>query len=396
MSLDLNNPLDFAKATLSSVSGALNQLTGLNNEKWDIQESAYGHGNNLVIFHVFKSAADYNAAVDQVQDTFSRRIIAFEFPYEDGQTTDDLGRHGQNFDFNIILHGPNYYAAYLALIEQFKDPRPGTLIHPVTGRKTAKFKDAVITHQSSARQAVALKVRFVEHNFEVSFQSAKSTTKSALATAVGFIAAIANVLNKIESNLNVATNVRRTILTELGIYQQNYTATLVSMNTTFNNGTSSDIPGLLPVNNSATAFPTAFDPNDPFAGLLPQQLVNKQSIALAALQAIDLVIALRNQLTALILLMEAAERGQGSLIYYDEILSLKQSSLAIQSTLELGLQSSNATVKKYRVPVLMSLREVCFANNIAVDRAYELEQLNPDILSANYIPADTILQVPSV
>ena len=397
MGLDLGNPTDFAKATLSGVSSLLNTLTGLNKSDWIIEESAYGHTeSDLVIFHVFKSTKDYNGAVGQVQDNISRRVVPFEFPYVDGQTTSDLGRNGESFDFDILIFGPNYYAAYIALLQEFNDPRPGTLIHPIRGRMTAKFKDATITHKSDARQAVTIRARFVEHSFEVSFKAASPTTKSALADAVGFIGKINQVITKIDSNLNVLASIRNQIKALLGDYSTGYTAALVAMNTTFNGGSSSDIPGLLPNNPAAgTAFPSASDPNDPFSGLTPEQIQSQQSPALASLQAIDRVKVVRLQAAAAVASMSAANSGEGALIFYDDSLVVKQSVLSMQKVLELGLQSSNATIKKYRVPHVMGLREVCFANGLAVDRAFELEQLNPSILSANLIPKGTILEVPS-
>lgn len=401
MNLDLNKAKDFATLTLSNASGFLNQLTGLNNEQWDIQESAYGHPpGEMVIFHVFKTAADYNGAVSQVQDTIKRRVVPFKFPYVDGQTTDDLGRDGETFDFDILLFGPGYYAAYLKLITEFNKPAPGTLIHPVRGPVTAKFVGATVSHRSEARQAVALRVSFIEHNFEVSFSAAKDSTKSVLAKAVAFLGAIANIINKIDSNLNVLSNVRNAIKAAVSQYHDDYQNTLVAMNTTFNSGSSNDIPGLLPNNGSpVSSFPIVEAPNDPFSGLTPAQVQSAQSPALASLQAVDRVSALRKSLNSVIDLMAAAPADgspdQGALIFYDDILSLKQSSVAMQRVLELGLQSSQATIKRYQTPRLMSVREVCFDNGLSPDRSYDLEVLNPDLLSMNYLPRGTVLQVPT-
>lgn len=397
MSLNLGNPADFAKATLSGVSGLLNLLTGLDSKNWNIEEAAYGHPpGTLVLFHIFKSSEDYSGAVAQVQDTLSRRVVPFEYPYVDGQTTDDLGRHGETFDFDILLHGPHYYDAYVSLLKEFNDPKPGTLVHPIRGRFTVKFKEAIITHQSAARQAVALKVKFVEHNFEMSFKTSAPSTKSALSKAVGYIAVVAGIINKIDANLSVLSSLRNEIKAFIKNFQNSYQDTLVSMNTTFNHGSSSDIPGLLPTNTSSSdAFPSATSPSDPFAGITPKQIQAQQSPALASLQAVDKVVALRTQLNVLITKMSSVNGGQGALIFYDQIAALKQSSLAMQRVLELGLQSSNATINVYSVPRLMSLREVCFANGLSVDRAFELEQLNPSIQSANYISTGTRLQVPS-
>lgn len=385
---------------LSGASSVLNQFTGLNADQWDIQEAAYGHPpGKLAKFLTFTMFGDFTGAVSRVQDSWSRRVIPFEFPYIDGQTTDDLGRAGESFDFDVLIFGPNYYQAYKALMKEFNDPRPGTLVHPVRGRMTVRPKSVTVTHANDSRQAVALRVTFLEHNFEVSFQDKKPSTKSALATAVAFISTIANLVNTIDSDLTVLSQVRQLIKGGMGQYQANYTQALVAINVSFNGGSSTDLPGLLPNNpgQTSTSFPSAETPNDPFSGTTPSDIVSQQSPTLAALQAQDLIVALRNQLTSLIETMEGASGGQGALIYYDQILALKQSSISIQSALELSLQSSNATIKEYTVPagVVMSIREVCFANGISVDRSYELELLNPSISSLNYISAGTVLQVPS-
>jgi hypothetical protein len=72
MALDLSTYNGFAQATLSGASNALNLLTGLNTDKWNIQEGSYSHpdlpGHNPpVLFHIFKTNADYSGAVDNIQ-----------------------------------------------------------------------------------------------------------------------------------------------------------------------------------------------------------------------------------------------------------------------------------------------------------------------------------------
>lgn len=388
------NPFDAVTNPLSAASSILNQLQGLNNGQWDIQESAYGHAPSpLVVFHVFKSSQDYKAGVEQVQDSVSRRLAIFEFPYVDGQTTSDLGRNGESFDFDILIHGDKYYSAYVALEKEFNNPLPGTLIHPVRGPMTVKFKEATVTHHSQKRKAVTIRARFVEHSFEASFQAAPKTTKSALADAVAFLAKIDSAITAIESNVFTAAIIIGAISAAVKSFQSDYQGTLVALNTTFNHGSSADIPGLLPTNSNA--FPTASSPTDPFAGLTPSEIQAIQSPALASLQAVDRVKNNRDLANSAIALMESANNGLGALDFFDQVQILKQSAISLQSALELALQSSNATIVPYTVPSTMGLREVCFANGLAVDRAYELEQLNPQLLSTNLIPAGTILQVPS-
>jgi hypothetical protein len=397
MSFNLNSPTDFAALTLSGASSILNQFTGLNNEQWDIQEGAYVKDDkSLVKFLVFKTPENYNGAVDSIQDTIARRVVPFKYPYVDGQTTEDMGREGSHYEFDILLFGKNYYSAYTALLAQMNTSTPGVLIHPVLGRIQAKFKEAIVTHRSSVRQAVALKATFYEHNFDISFKSPVDSTKSKLADAVAFISKISNVITAVQSNLAVLSTVRNIIGGKLGTYQADYTATLVAMNTTFNNGSSSDIPGLLPNNSSAnSSFSVASAQNDIFSNISPTQIQAQQSPALASLQAINRVSANRVLALDAISAMESANSGEGSLIYYDEITTLKQSAAAMQGVLQLGIQSSNSTIKNYKVPRLMSVREVCFLNGISVDRSYEIETLNPTLLSMNYIEEGTVVQVPS-
>jgi hypothetical protein len=43
----------------------------------------------------------------------------------------------------------------------------------------------------------------------------------------------------------------------------------------------------------------------------------------------------------------------------------------------------------------MSLREVCFVNKLSPDRVQDVGQLNLGLLSTNYIPAGTVIMVPS-
>lgn len=409
--VDLGTAAGFQAATMSSassavsgVSSALNLLTGLNLSNWNIQEAAFGHPpSNLVVFNVFKAKVDYSAGVDQVQDNIARRLAVFEFPYVDGQTTDDLGRKGESYDFNIIIYGPNYYAAYLSLIKEFNNPLPGTLVHPVRGRMIVKFKNAQVIHKSAERQAVTLRATFIEHNFEASFVAPSATTKSALSKAVSFIGAISSVITSIQSNTaaigvlgQVANSVISGITGSVTSFNSVFTNALVAINTSFNAGSSADLPALLPVTpGTGTAFTVAESPNDPTSALTPAQIQAIQSPVLTPSQANDMVAAVWTQANNLIEMMESANRGQGALIFYSQILVIRQSVVALAQSLASALQSSNANILTYMTPRLMSVREVCFANNVPVDNFQQVLLLNPSILSANYIPQGITLQVPN-
>lgn len=398
--MDLNNPVDFAKSTMSPISGLLNSLTGAINANWDIQESAYGHPSYalknpedaLIKFHIFKTASPHGAAVPRVEDIGGRRKVPFKYPYVDGQTTDDLGREGESFDFDILLYGPKYYDAYKILFEEFNNPIPGTLIHPVRGHIRCGAHEWRVTHSNEQVQAVAIHVKFIEHNFDASFADPKKTTKSALADAIAFFAKIDNVLTSIQSNINAALNFVKAIGAAIEAFKALFASNLSDLNRTFNPGTSSDLPGLFPTRNSGT-FPNAQSPND-FMASVPDLSSATQTI-LASQQAKDQIIDLRKKANKLIAQIEAANGGQGALLFYAEIQTLRSSVVAMQTVLEIGLQSSQANLISYRTPLDMSMREVAFANGLDLSRVADLQILNPDILSHNYLPKGTLLLVPA-
>lgn len=388
---------------LASASSALTSLAGAISKEWDIDEGSYGHDGNQILFHVFKTATDnFDAAVDQVQDTAGRRKIPLIFPYTDGQSTDDIGRNGEMFDINVLIFGTKYKNQYKALLKELNDPRPGNLIHPVRGKITVAAADWVTTHSSDKKQAVALRIRFIEHSFSVSFSSIPDSkdVSSALTSAIAFIASIANAVTLVQSIGFIAANTINLVSALLGKNGSDYADTLSKLNQTFNPNTQGLIPGLSPTvaGQDPTLFNVAGSPGSTFAGtqsVQTAQASQQLTSALAAQQAIDTVAALRTSIASSITQIAATEAGQGSLIFYDQILLLKQSIVSITNVLNLGLQSSNNQIINYMTPRDMSVREVCFANGLRPDSSYDVEILNPGLLSMNMIPKGTLVQVPT-
>lgn len=396
--------INAAAGGVGGASALLTSLTGLIGSTWDIDEGSYGHNGDQILFHVFKTAVDnYAAAVDTVQDSGGKRKIPVVFPYTDGQSTDDLGRKGEIFDINILLFGPNYKKQYKALLAEFLDPTPGTLVHPVRGRINAVVDDWVVIHSSDKKQAVTMRVRFLEHTFTVDYsQSAVPfTVPSALTAAVSFISKIAQGIAAVQSLAFIASNTRNLVTALMSGYQADYTNVLGQLNQTFN-PSSSSIPGLNPTvpGQSNQTFGVAASFTDVFTGtgaLSQSQSSQSQSLtaALATQQAIATVSAIRTSLESAIEKMEATESGQGSLIFFDQILAMKQSAQSMVDVLNLGIQTSKSVVVTYTTPRDMSVREVCFANGLKPDSAYDVEVLNPQLLSMNLIPEGTIVQVPT-
>lgn len=403
--LNTSSGLNSFVGGLGGVSSLLTSLTGAIGSSWDIQEGSYGHKGKQVLFHVFKTAANFDAGVDNIQDTGGHRKIPIIFPYQDGQSTDDLGREGEIFDFNILIHGPQYKAQYQKIIKEFDDPTPGDLIHPVRGKITVAAQSWIVTHASDKKQAVAMRVRFIEHSFSVDYSTipVAKNVPSALTAAIGLLSTISNAIAFVQSVEFIAANTTSLVSGLIAGFLGGYTASLTQLNQTFNSASGAPvIPGLAPTiaGQDPSVFSVATSPNNAFSGTATvNQSQTQQSqqltAALASQQAVDNVAALRTSLESSIMQIEATEGGQGALIFYDTILSLKQAAIALQSVLELGLQTSSNLIVTYMTPRDMSVREICFANDLTPDSSYDLEVLNPALLSLNLVPRGTIVQVPT-
>ncbi len=84
----------------------------------------------------------------------------------------------------------------------------------------------------------------------------------------------------------------------------------------------------------------------------------------------------------------------GSLELFDTNLDLKQTAVQMQDVLEKGIASSQAQIIDYTTPQEMSIREVAFANGLSVQRVQDIDLLNPDLLSVNFIAKGTQVKVP--
>lgn len=444
---DISNAADFSRLT----SGALNNLNALfggrDPKEWDIAEGSY----NGIKFHVFalsksgtfdprtgeETDADaktvWEGAVNQITDYGGRRKVKYEFPYRDGQTTDDLGRKGESFELEIVIFGPRYMQGYTKLLNEFNKPQAGKLVHPVRGELDCVAEEWQQIHKSDQRKAVAIRVTFTEHNFTAGSirQVDDASVKSALTAALETFKIIDRAIAKVEGAILLVRGIKNLINSYLAVHKAQQAATLTNMNQTFNNkGGSSDIPALLPVNLGGTGKATsttgglspgvastivrnpdgtlgtvttteiATDSNfvvvrsvsDPFNGI-PVETLNQQTvIAVAVTQITKEVQTLREQTTAIIATIEA---NGGALELYETVIELRQSAVLTQNVLEKGIASSNARLINYTIPRTMSLREAAFLNGISPERVQELSLLNTEILSVNYVEKGTVIRVPA-
>lgn len=409
----------------------LSELTGVNANTWEIVESQFV--SNLTLrknpnavpckFLIFAQQGTFGAGLSVARDFGGRRKVKYVFPYRDGQTTDDLGRKAETFEINCLIFGPNYKEGLRALLRECEQPSPGVLRHPVRGDMPVGVEDFELTHEHSARRAVTVRIRFIEHSFTIDTLSEKaaggpSSIKTALIAALNAVKLVNGVITEVRSNIAAARAIASRIGSALGLYSTNYVVNLQKLNKTFNQGGSSDLPTLLPVNEggvanpdgtlASTTFPLVGTINDPFTGFpVPpdQNLLQAQ----ATQQAIDATNALRLQVSAIITDLESVtpfDLGEtnpdlaellkpiGALAFRQQILDLKETAALMQSVLETGIASSQFRIIDYITPRLMTIREASFAAGLSAELSYQVEILNPSLLSVNYIPKGTTLKVP--
>lgn len=409
---DLNSPGDFARLTAGTFNSIVSNFAGGRDlTKWDLLESSYLSATSLkagkkpVVFHVFSSAQPYNAAVATVNDTMGRRKVKYMFPYKDGQTTDDLGRKPQSFEFDVLIFGNNYMLGLKNLLGEINDPTAGTLTHPVFGDIGCVCEEFDIIHSNEKRKAVAVRLKFIEHNFTIQTLAditvKDTSTKGALTKLAGAFAKFQNLVNAIEANVAAARTIKNQIKGAIADFQSQFGSTASSMNATFNGPNASDIPQLLPVNQgglqttsggiNTSVVASVISPSDPFAAIPIADLSAATAIALATSNIIKQIQALRDQTTAIIKSLLAIQNG--GLTFHDNILDLKVTMIDLQDALEKGIAQSNSKIIQFITPHDMSIREVAFANGISMTDASQIQLLNTQLLSVNFIPKGTSLSV---
>lgn len=444
---DFNKPLDLALATQSVTTDLLNAFAR-DRTVWSISEGSYTGGRKTaktILFHVFKSRSDYQAGLARIVDSSGRRKAKFSFPYVDGQTTDDLGRKGESFDVEIMFHGPTYKAGLNRLMKELNDPVPGTLEHPVRGTVRCGAEDWSLEHAHDSKQAVLLRVRFVEHNFDTAAFSdiiVIKTVKSRLQAVIDALKAVAavlqalkqivgsivslvnNIKRKIEEFYNGVVNLIADASSAFGLKGGDLTAILpinvggtLAVATALKNtqggvnpnagigGTSVTSDGFIRV---STRFTTVVSPTDPFANLPVELLGDVARQAIEQTQLARRAEVLRQQANELALDIDAAieatkSAGPGSLgraaATLQTLVDTKVATLrACDSTADLltaGSSNGRPAIIEYTVPRTMSIREVAFANGLTPQDGVDIATLNPALLSTNYITKGTVVRVPT-
>lgn len=431
--LDLGKNEDFQKATRSfSLAGSgISQLAlifGRPPEEWDIVEGSF----NDVVFHVFVSKVAWQGALSQISDSGGRRLATFTFPYVDGQTTDDLGRMPEAFDLDILFYGDNYLQGLTALMTELQKPTPGDLIHPVRGPVQCRMQSYQLIHSHETRKAVMVKLRLVEHNFELASYGTialDKNFKSVLGDLAKGFQQLNALITKLKGLISFLNNIRDIAVGLVEQFQDLLALSSANINSVFNNGSNTDIPtltrtnlgGLLTTNSTSASasvaqvqtniatitnsvFSIARRINDPFLQIPVDQLSEQTAVAIAAQTIQKQVEDARKAAQAAIEYLSSmqenseiintdVEQVDGAIGFYDEILQIKKLIVSLQVAFELGQQQNGTQIIEYTLPRNMSIREVAFLNNISLDNLSDIDILNPELLSVNWIPKGTVLKV---
>lgn len=405
---DLSNPANFAALTMTDASQAQQALKELRGgDRWDIQESSYQASDSPVpvLFHVFQSKEDYQAAVPSVQDTGGRHKVKYKYPYRDGQTTNDLGRKALGFSFDVILHGENYLEAFKKILREMNKPVPGELVHPVMGRFQCVMEDYEVTHNNQLRKAMSVRFQMVEHNFSIGSLDDISDIKNFKKSLIDCTNAFSLIDTAISSILNalfLPQTLKDRLNDTMREYASQYGRILTAMNTVFNpGGSTSDIPTLNPTEDpggtdGGDTFPLVTTPESPVTSV-PGSVVSPTTSAAVAVETIKQAIDInRTSLASLLTDLRGLSGGQGALDFYQDILNLQQTTIMQQDAFESGVQASRARIVEYRTPRVMSLREIAFLNGISFDQLKDVDQLNPGLESVNYIATGTTVRLPLI
>lgn len=404
---------------------------------WNLQQGSFTTGNSgsgilgaignflgggqTVTFYVENAIGQFPnqiTAIDTISDSGGRRLAAYEYPYVDGTTYQDLGRKGERFVMNIKFFGSNYQILFKNFIEVVtKNNQLGTLNHPVRGTFPARFLEWEFVHRHDEWNSVTIKATFVEDNINQTsalniFDSINSSLRNGLQVLSSVSSAISTALAEAKALLNFPTSeltllqtalagVAFTVSNLLGQLAATY-STDATITAVLANGVSTG--GILQANSGTVTATTA----NPTGQVPPVYQAGFSSTAQATIAANLASFVNSNQVTPQQALFNAnqaltqiaaAVAQVNSLLGnqgYSVVLQYRILAVQIQNVTQAAIANILTQVTLYTVPFNMSLRMVAYLNGLPPDSQNNIENLNPYIQSVNYIAAGTIIQVPAI
>ena len=422
------------ESILGDVGSLANPFGPTATDKWNLSRGIYtpSIGGEIVFFYETTKDEDktQKTAIDQIASSGGRRVVIYEYPYIDGQKTDDLGRKGETFNFNIKFWGTNHIQKLSDFIDTVvNDPGPGTLLHPtlspIRGSIPVRCQNYDIIHRYDEFNAVTIRVTFVEDNtgeIETNFiykTSQDSLLRRGLQTMTNVQSLITQVMFQVGALLNLPNAIingfKQRLDSIIGAYSRLH-GQLAATFAQFSKSTklaaqSANITGGIPsltsgtVNISSTqsqyssqsilgqlppVYQVGFDPVtlDAIAAQI-NNFINASQIT--PQQAVFACNQIRDSISTEIKSLEEIYGNDG----YSMTLEYRTLANVLQETVEACIASTQAQVIVYTLPSNMSLRMVAKKNNLTPDRQNDIENLNPYLPSVNFIPKGSKILVPA-
>jgi prophage DNA circulation protein len=403
---------------------------------WNLQQGSFTTGNagagilgalgnfigggQTVTFYVENTIGQFPnqlTAIDVINDSGGRRLAAYDYPYVDGTTYQDLGRKGERFVMNIKFFGSNYQILFKNFIEVVtKTNQLGTLNHPVRGTFPARFLEWEFVHRHDEFNAVTIKATFVEDNINQTsklniFDNINSALRNALQVLSSVVSAIQTLLSAAIALLNLPNQILTNLKTSLSNIQFLFSQLLAQLAATYStdaqiqNTLSNAITtgGALGANSGTTTASTA----NPTGQIPPVYQVGFSAQAQASITTNLNNFINANQITPQQALFGANQVLNliGSAIAevtenlgnqgYSVVLQYRILAVQAQNVTQSAVSNIQTQVTMYTVPFDMSLRMIAFLNGLSVDRQNDIASLNPYLQSINYISRGTVVQVPA-
>lgn len=405
---------------LSAVGAFANPFGAPSQGEWNLSRGVYTQKNgpsskSIIFFYESSKGEDPSkrSAIDTITDTGGRRLAVYEYAYRDGQRLADLGRKGETFTFNIKFHGSNYQQKFQEFLDVVVNSnQQGTLLHPIRGSITVRFRDWEYNHRYDEFNTVNIKAIFTEDNTDaltatnVPAASQDSALRSALQTLTNLQAAIQQsifnvgallllpnaIVNSMQQRLASITGQFSTLLGALAatFSSDAQLQSLVAQGSQVTGGVSNLTSGSTQDADLPPVFQVGFDPTTQ-ASINAQIQAYISANQITPQQAVFQANQVRASITAAINDARANLGNSG----YDIEVQYRGMAVAVQAATEAAISTAQNQVKLYTVPHAMSLRMVAFLNGRSPDDGNLIEALNPYLASINYVAQGTQLVVPA-
>lgn len=423
-------------SVLSDVSAFSNPFGATANGQWSISKGVFTTkdkpAKSIIFFYEVKHKDEkdggFLTAVDQIEDSGSRRLAIYKYPYRDGQGIADLGRDGETYSFNIKFTGQNYQQKlqeFLSVVVNNKTG--GTLLHPVrsgsggvsSGAISVRFHTWNFVHRHDEWNAVTIKAVFLEDNTDqiltanVPAASQDSALRSALQTLTAVQAQASALISSVSAVLLLPGAISSAMQQRLSSIVNQVSGLLGQLASTFSSNQqlqqlsaqSANVAGGVTSLNSGTVtttvsgktqqallppvFQVGFDPttqaamNTQLSNFINANQVSTQEAMYTANQARTAILAAINEVNT-----NLGNYGYDTMVLYRTL------SAQIQTVVESCIAAAQNQVTLYVVPNNMSLRMIASLNGLDPDDQNLIESLNPYLGSVNVIPKGSQILVP--